>query len=155
MDLLQQIKNLLEQHNITFQLKQHLPTITSEDSARERGEPINIGAKALLIKTDDGFHLCVLPADRRMDMEKLKVIFNSKKVRMATGEELTQVTGCTKGAVPPFGNLIGVDMIVDKAQFDEEYMAFNAGSLMHSIKMKTKDYLNCINPKIEEFSIKN
>ena len=38
-------------------------------------------------------------------------------------------------------------MIVDKKLFEEEYMAFNAGSLEHSIKMKTKDYRDIIKPK--------
>ena len=154
MTLLQNIKTLLDEHKITYQEKLHAPTVTSEDSARERGEPMKIGAKALLLKADENFCLCVLPADRRMDMHKVKEILAAKKIRMATSEELEQATGCTKGAVPPFGELMGVSMLIDKAQFDEEYIAFNAGSLTHSIKMKTADYVKVVKPRMEEFSVK-
>ncbi|MBS3175712.1 hypothetical protein J4457_00565 [Candidatus Woesearchaeota archaeon] len=67
---------------------------------------------------------------------------------------MQQTTGLPKGAVPPFGNFLNIPMVVDKALFDEEYMAFNAGSLELSFKMKTKDYKTLVNPEVAEFSIR-
>lgn len=43
-------------------------------------------------------------------------------------------------ALPPFGNLFGVKTYVDEKLLQEEFVAFNAGSLTHSVKMKTSDY---------------
>ncbi|MBS3175713.1 hypothetical protein J4457_00570 [Candidatus Woesearchaeota archaeon] len=74
MEIYQKIKSLLEQNNISFQEKVHPPTHTSEDSARLRGEPLKIGAKALLLNGDKGFLLVILPADRRVDLKKLRQI---------------------------------------------------------------------------------
>ena len=147
------IINLLNQHNIDYIVKDHAPTPTSDDSARERGESKKIGAKALLFKADDNFILCILPADRQVDSKIIKSILNAKSLRMATLDELKEQTGCEKGAVPPFGSLINIQMIVDTALFEEEFMAFNAGSLTTSIKMKTEDYKKIVNPRIEVFSI--
>ncbi len=153
--LAEKIINFLEQHQITYTQKEHAPTSTSDDSARERGESKKIGAKALLFKIDNYFILTILPATRQVDSKMLKTIYRAQKIRMATLEELQTQTGCEKGAVPPFGLLLsetGIPMIVDQALFDEEYMAFNAGSLTTSIKMKTSDYEKIINPKIENFT---
>jgi len=152
MELFDKIKELLDQHQITYEVKKHAPTPTSEDSARERGEPIKIGAKAMVMKADDAFILVILPADKRIDSKKVKDIFHVKNLRFATPEELKEKTGCEKGAVPPFGDLLHLSMIVDQAIFQEEYLAFNAGSLQHSIKMKTSDYQKIVQPKIESFS---
>src|SRR3989338_1932174 len=145
--LFKNIKALLDQHGITYEEKHHVPTKTSEESAAARGEPLKIGAKALLVKAKDEFVLCIIPADKRLDTKKVKETLKSKDLRFADEEELKKVTGCVKGAVPPFGHLLGVKMIVDKTLFEEENMAFNAGSLEHSIKMKTKDYRNLTPPE--------
>ena|SRR3989338_6075046 len=152
MDLFLKIRDLLDQNIISYELKEHPPTATSEESARHRGEPLKIGAKAILLKTDDTFILAVFPADRKLDSKQLKKLLGSKKLRFATEEELQQITGCIKGAVPPFGQLFGTEMIIDEALFDEEYMAFNAGSLEQSMKMKTVDYQKLIQSRKERFT---
>jgi len=113
---------------------------------------LKIGAKALLVKTDKEFLLAVLPADRRLDTKALRTIVHSKNIRFATTEELAGLTGLVPGSVPPFGNILGIKMLVDNALFNEEYMAFNAGSLEISIKMKTGDYRKVVNPATGDFS---
>ena len=147
MELFTKIKKLLDENNVSYKEMQHEATTTSEESALAREEPLKIGAKALLVKGKNDFVLCILPADKKLDTKKVKDVMESKNLRFANEEELKEQTGCVKGAVPPFGNLLGVTMIVDKKVFEEDYMAFNAGSLEHSIKMKTKDYRTLIQPK--------
>ncbi|PIZ51654.1 hypothetical protein COY27_02975 [Candidatus Woesearchaeota archaeon CG_4_10_14_0_2_um_filter_33_13] len=139
MILFEVIKAFLNEQEVKYEIVHHKPTPTSEDSARERGESIKIGAKALLMKADQ-FLLVVIPADKRLDSKKLRGILKTKKLRFSTEDELKEITGMEKGALPPFGNLLGLRMIVDKTIFNEEWMAFNAGSLTDSIKMKTEDY---------------
>ncbi|MEK6901004.1 MAG: YbaK/EbsC family protein [Nanoarchaeota archaeon] len=150
--IFENITALLREHTLSYIVKEHPPTTTSEESAHARGEPLKIGAKALMVKSDAEFVLAVLPADRRLDTGALKKLLGTKNMRFATPEELKQVTGCDKGAVPPFGNLLGVRMIVDQALFEEEFMAFNPGSLERSIKMKTAEYQRVVQPEIGHFS---
>ncbi len=52
------IRELLRQHRVPFHEVQHEPTLTSEESAKARGEDLRTGAKA----TDDEVQLFVLPA---------------------------------------------------------------------------------------------
>ncbi len=148
--LLTRIQELLDSRHIPYELKHHPAVRTSKEAALARGESIQIGAKALLVKDDTHFVLLVLPAHLKLDTKKTKRILNSKNLRFATPEELMQMAKVEKGAVPPFGPLFGVPMIVDQRLFENEYMAFNAGSLETSIKMRTQDYKMVINPRVED-----
>lgn len=150
--IFEQITELLDNLHIQYLIKDHPPTRTSQESALHRGEPLKIGAKAMLLKTDAGFVMAVLPADRKIDSAVIKKILSAKSLRFASPEELFEITGLVPGSVPPFGALFNLPMLVDKALLEEEYMAFNAGSLEKSIKMKVKDYVDVIKPRVEEFS---
>tara|TARA_Y100000310_G_C20605730_1_gene775373 strand:- start:698 stop:1162 length:465 start_codon:yes stop_codon:yes gene_type:complete len=152
MNLFEEIKKLLNENSIEYVTYHHPPTLTSEESAKFRGVPMKIGAKAILLKLKDEYAIAVMPADRRLDYKKIKAVLQSKKVRFASVEELKAVTGCDKGALPPFGHLFSLTLIVDSRLFEEEYMAFNGGSLTDSIKMKTVDYEKLIDLKKEDIS---
>ena len=64
---LEQIRTFLNAAGVAFREAEHEPTRTSEESAAARGENLNVGAKALLLKTDGVMRLFVLPADRKLD----------------------------------------------------------------------------------------
>lgn len=151
-EIFDRVRELLENNKILYQLKVHPPAYTSEQSALYRNEPLKIGAKAMILKTDTGFIMAVLPADRKIDSAQLKEILNTKNLRFATPEELLEKTGLVPGAIPPFGSLFNLPMLIDKSLLEEEYIAFNAGSLEKSIKMKTKDYVEIVPPRVEELS---
>ena len=141
-DVLERIREALSREGVDYREISHAPTHTSEESARVRGESLAVGAKALLLKTDDSFRLFVLPADRQLDTRRIKQELKIKSSRFATGEELLELTGLAPGSVPPFGApilpfaLYG-DTAIGAAQ---DKVAFNAGSLTLSIVMKASDW---------------
>src|SRR5690242_8736550 len=130
-DVLQQIREALTQAGIVFKEMSHVPTHTSEESARVRGESLTVGAKALLLKTDDEFRLFILPADRQLDTKRIKKELKIKSTRFATSEELLELTGLVPGSVPPFGEpILPFELYGDVAIGTiEDKVAFNAGSL--------------------------
>jgi Ala-tRNA(Pro) deacylase len=139
--VLNSIRALLTAAGMTFVEKQHEPTLTSEESARARGESLSIGAKALLVKTDDRFRLLVLPADRKLDSQAVKRHFGAKKLRFADAAELLELTGLVPGSVPPFGDpILPLELWADPALDENDKIAFNAGSLTTSIVMASADY---------------
>ena len=71
-DTLEQIRQMLQAAKIEFKEVEHAPTHTSEESARARGEPLGVGAKALVLRTNETFRLFVLPADRKLDWAAVK-----------------------------------------------------------------------------------
>lgn len=139
--VLDAVRAVLEAAGVAFVEKHHEPTHTSEESARARGEPLGIGAKALVIKTDGVYRLFVLPADRRVDSQAIKRHLGVKKLRFAEPGELLELTGLVPGSVPPFGPpVLTVPLVADPALLENDKIAFNAGSLTTSIIMASVDY---------------
>jgi Ala-tRNA(Pro) deacylase len=147
------IKDWLTAQSIQFKQVRHEPTPTSEAAALARGVDLSIGGKALVLKIDDLFKLCVLSAAKKLDSGALKKHFGAKKLRFADRNELMELTGLVPGSVPPFGKpLINLELLVDKSILQNREIAFNAGSLTDSIIMSVDDYLKAANPVILEFS---
>jgi Ala-tRNA(Pro) deacylase len=131
----------LREHGVVFQLVEHAPVFTSEEAARVRGTPPEAGAKALVLRTDGATVQVVLPGNRRLDNARLRSVLGTRTVRFSTPEELLAMTGCAPGAVPPFGNLFGLPVLVDEALTRRDRIAFNAGSNSVSIVMDAADFV--------------
>jgi Ala-tRNA(Pro) deacylase len=152
--VLEKIRAWLDAGGVRYREVHHEPTRTSEESARARGESLRTGGKALLIKVDDTFRLFVLSADRKLDSAALKRRFEARKTRFATSEELAELTGLVPGAVPPFGApILPFALFADPSVFENERIAFNAGSLTDSIVMPVEDYRRVAAPEVFRFAV--
>ena len=140
-EVLARVRDFLRASGVAFVEKHHQPTFTSEQSAQARGEPLRVGAKALVVKVDEAFRIFVLPADRKLDSAAVKRHFSARKLRFANAAELLHLTGLVPGSVPPFGPpIFDLPLTADLALLDNEKVAFNAGSLTDSIIMAAADY---------------
>jgi prolyl-tRNA editing enzyme YbaK/EbsC (Cys-tRNA(Pro) deacylase) len=149
----ERIKGWLKENSMQFREIHHEPTRTSAESAKARGEDISIGGKAILLKMGESFHLFVLSGSRKLDSSKVKRYFKVKRLRFATPEELFELTGLVPGSVPPFGKPItGFELYVDESIVENDRIAFNAGTLTHSIVMNVEDYLRIATPIVFDFS---
>jgi Ala-tRNA(Pro) deacylase len=152
MGTFERLKAFLDEHKISYEYKEHEEVRTSEEAAKARGEDIKIGAKAMILKCDDRFIMFVLSSAKKIDSKKIKRLLNVDSLRFATPEEVLRLTGCIPGAVPPFANLFGLDLIVDKSILENDHMAFNAGERTKSFKILRHNYFELLNPRVEDFS---
>ncbi len=151
--VLEHIRNWLTAEGVAFREVHHGETRTSEESARARGEELRVGGKALLIKVDDTFRLFVMSAHRKLDSAAVKQKFGAKKTRFATPEELKDLTGLVPGSVPPFGSpILPFPLYVDPSVFENDRVAFNAGSLTDSVIMPVADYRRLASPEVFAFA---
>ena len=149
----QKICKYLDSENIIYKKISHEPTFTSEESAKARGEDLSLGGKAILMKVDDGFSLFVLSASKKIDSKKIKAHLRAKKIRFSTSDELFSLTSLVPGCVPPFASpIFPLTLYLDKSITLNSKIAFNAGSLTHSIVMDMTDYLNVANAEMFDFS---
>jgi len=154
MTILEAIRDWLQRESVAFREAHHEPTRTSEESARARGEEMRIGGKALLLKVDADFRLFILSADRKLDSGAIRAHFQAKKTRFASPEELMELTGLVPGSVPPFGApILSFPLYVDPSVFENQRIAFNAGSLTDSIIMPIEDYRRLANPEVFTFAV--
>jgi len=153
MSALTEILKLLDEHGIRYRHLQHEETRTSADSARVRGEPLEIGAKAIVLKIDNRFCLFVMSAALRINSRRIRDYLGARKTRFATTEELMQMTGLPPGAIPPFGRpVLDLPLFVDPSVFKNPRMAFNAGSLNDSVVISSADYRRLMKPDIFAFT---
>ncbi len=149
----ERLLQLLNADQLIFKALHHEPTLTSEDSARVRGEDISIGAKAIVMKVDKGFKIFVISAAQKIDSKKIRKYLSAKKTRFASREELLELTGLVPGSVPPFGRpIFDLDLYADSSIFENERIAFNAGSRTDSIIMKADDYRYLAVPTVFDFA---
>lgn len=145
---------LLGVHSIAYRAVHHEPTFTSEASALARGESIDVGGKAILMKVDADFKIFVLSAALKVDSKKIKEFFGAKKIRFATAEELLEKTGLVPGSLPPFGPpIFDIPLHVDPSVLANTVVAFNAGSLTDSLIIPTEEYYKAASPVVFEFAV--
>ena len=153
--LTEKIKKILTENHFEFETFEHEPVRTSEEASKIRtGYTIDQGAKAIIVrvkKPGEGkiFAMFVVQGSKKFDVQKVKEQFGLSDIRFAIEEEVLKITdGVLPGGIPPFGNLFGLKVYVDRGLLQNEKIVFNAGDKSFSIGMKTDDYVKIVNPFI-------
>jgi Ala-tRNA(Pro) deacylase len=148
----ERLERWLREAGVPFAVLAHAPAATSEEAARVRGTPLEEGAKALVVRADDRPVHVVLAAHRRVDSGRLREVLGARRLRFATPAELEALTGCPPGAVPPFGNLFGLPVLVDEELAGRERIVFNAGSRTVSVTMRAADFVRLAGARVCAFA---
>lgn len=151
-DAFNKLKSFLDKNNILYSIIDHEPVFTSQDAAKVRGSNLKMGAKALIFIADKKPILLVLSAEKHIDTKKFKSLYEIDDLRMATPEEVENITGITVGAVHPIGNLFGIPLYIDESLSENTEIIFNAGLHTRSIRMKFKDFRSLTNSIMDSFS---
>ncbi|MBW2535057.1 MAG: hypothetical protein JRI55_26430 [Deltaproteobacteria bacterium] len=138
--MLSRLRVRLDACGVAYEISDHEPVYTSEQAARVRGTPMESGAKALVCKAGDDFHLFVMPASLKLHTKAVRRALGIQRLRFATREELLELTGLTPGCVPPFGSLFGLPTRCDEKLAEQPRINFNAGDHGVSIGMNFADY---------------
>jgi len=149
------LKDFLDSNKIKYTSIIHSPAYTAQEiaaSAHISGKEL---AKTVIVKLDEKMAMAVLPASQRIDIELLKKASGADKVELATEEEFKDLfSGCDIGAMPPFGNLYGMDVYVSDALTEDEEIAFNAGTHTELIRMSYSDFERLVKPRVTKLSRK-
>ena len=149
------LKQFLDSHNIKYVSIKHSEAYTAQEIAASAHIPGKELAKTVIVKIDGNMAMAVLPAGYKVEFQLLKEAAKANKVELASEEEFKDVfPDCEIGAMPPFGNLYGLEVFVAKTLAEDNEIAFNAGSHIELIKLAYKDFENLVNPKILKFSAK-
>lgn len=147
------LTNLLRKEHIEYVTIPHASTYTARETAASANiSNINF-AKTVIVKIDGQFAMAVLPAQYKIHLGLLKRETGASQVELASEEDFENLfPECETGAMPPFGNLYGMDVYVEDSLLDDEEIAFNAGSHTELIKLSYHDFMNLVQPKILRFT---
>jgi len=147
------LKEFLDQQKIKYVCIIHSPAYTAQEvaaSAHITGKEL---AKTIIVELDGKTAMAVLPANRKIVLQDLREVTGSDEVKFASEEEFKEkFAGCETGAMPPFGNLYGMDVFLAQSLTENDEIAFNAGSHTEIIKMSFTDFELLVRPKILSFT---
>ena len=119
----------------------HEGSVTSfEQAARERGQRPAQVVRSILFQVKPGEFVMVLMAGpAQVDWKKFRQIVKRSRVRMATEEEVLEVTGYRIGTVSPFGVKNQVRMMIDASVLKEAEVSIGSGVRNMAIILKSAD----------------
>ncbi len=148
------IKDFLDENKIKYVTIKHSSAYTAQEIASIVHIPGKDLAKTVIIKINGKMAMAVLPASYKVSFEELKEFFGLREVRLAYEQEfMDKFPDCEVGAMPPFGNLYGMDIYVAESLAEDEEIAFNACSHTELIKMNFSDFERLVKPKRIRFSV--
>jgi Ala-tRNA(Pro) deacylase len=150
------MSDLLKYLNLTgvpYQIISHVPAYSAHSVALASHVPDKELAKTLLLRADEQYWMVVLRADCHLNQKWIKHALEARHVGLATEEELAVFfPDCEVGAMPPFGKLYALPVVVDRALADDDEIVFNACTHTQSVKMKFSDYQRLVLPIIAEIA---
>ena len=98
--------------------------------------------------------MAVLPASGKVDVDRLSEVSGSADVKIATEQDFRSAfPECELGAMPPFGNLYGMDVYMDERLSKDLEIVFNAGSHSELIRLAYQDFVRLVKPRIGGISL--
>jgi len=110
-------------------------------------------AKTVIVQLDGQMAMAVLPANRKVVLQDLRDITGCERVTFASEDEFKgRFPDCEIGAMPPFGNLYGMEVFVAETLSHNDEIAFNAGTHTEVIRMAYGDFERLVQPKTVSFT---
>lgn len=146
---LKKLKEFLDTHDVKYVTISHSPAYTAQEIAASAHIPGKELAKTVVVKLDERPVLVVLPASYQVDLDLLRLATGARTVELATEYEmLEEFPDCDVGAMPPFGNLFGVEVYVADSLAEDEKIAFNAGSFTELVQLPYRDFARLVEPTV-------
>lgn len=145
----QRLEQYLRAHEVPFDTLPHDHTITALDTARRAHLAKGDVAKTVMVKVDGKLAMAVMPANEWLSLEHLRQGCGAKSVSLANESEFRdRFPECEVGAMPPFGNLYGMEVYAADTLSHEHSIAFNAGNHNELVRMGWSDYERLVHPRV-------
>ena len=147
------LKEYLEDNQVKYESVSHSRAFTAQgvaESAHVSGKEL---AKCVVVRIDGRLAMAVVPAASRVDFDLLKLAAGARVVELADEKEFQdKFPECEVGAMPPFGNLYGMETYASVKLTEHPEIAFNAGSHTELIKLSFADFERLAKPKLAKIS---
>lgn len=153
--MLKRLTDFLDGQQVKYVVITHSPAYTAQEIAASVHLPGREVAKTVMVKVDGAMTMVVLPASFMVDFTHLRQAISAGKVELATEAEFRGLfPECEVGAMPPFGNLFSMKVIVDKSLTEDDEIAFNAGTHKELVKLDYKDFDRLVRPSVASFGVR-
>ncbi|MDH3444301.1 MAG: YbaK/EbsC family protein [Deltaproteobacteria bacterium] len=149
MPMLKKLKAALDEAKVHYEVFNHPLAYTAQEIAAAQHVPGKELAKVVMLLIDDSLVMGVITGNQKIELNTVKAKLEAKEARLATEDEFTsRFPECEIGAMPPFGNLFDLPVVVDPAVEKDEYIYFNAGNHAQTVHLKYQDFKEMVKPRI-------
>lgn len=147
------LKQFLDANRVKYVSIIHSAAYTAQEVAQSLHLPGRALAKVVIIELDGKMAMAVLPANRKVVVQDVRDVTGCTDVKFASEAEFkNRFPDCEVGAMPPFGNLYGMDVYVSEELARNQEIAFNAGSHVEVIRIAYADFARLVQPKVLAFT---
>jgi Ala-tRNA(Pro) deacylase len=148
------LKEFLDSHEVKYVALEHSKAFTAAEIAALAHVPGREMAKTVMVDVDGHMAMAVLPASLRVSFDQLRAAIGAQTVVLSNERDFVErFPGCEVGAMPPFGNLYGMEVYVADSLARQEEIAFNAGTHTEVIRMAWTDYERLVQPLVMDFAV--
>lgn len=147
------LRAFLDTHDIKYIVISHSPAYTAQGIAALTHIPGKELAKTVVVKIDGKLAMAVLPASVHVDLGLLNKATRAKLVELATEADFKdRFPDCETGAMPPFGNLYGLEVFADQSLALDREITFNAGTHRELVRLAWEDFAKLAKPRMIRFA---
>ena len=143
------LRDFLNKHEIRYDSVVHSPAYTAQETAARvhiKGRQL---AKTVMVLVDGRMSIAVLPASKKVDIDYFRKEIGAGSVGLAAEEEFKGIfPDCEIGAMPPFGNLYGIDVFADEGLAEDSEIAFCAGTHTELVRLPFMDFKRLVKPRM-------
>jgi Ala-tRNA(Pro) deacylase len=147
------LENYLRENQVRFEEHHHPRAVSAQEVAASEHVPGRMLAKTVMVLADGEMVMLALPAPYQVDLEKAAAALGVDEVRLAEEEEFEDsFPDCEVGAMPPFGNLYGVPVYVEKTLAEDETIVFRSGTHTETMSVSYSDFERLVEPTVAQFA---
>jgi Ala-tRNA(Pro) deacylase len=142
------LNEYLDSQGVAYVTINHSRAYTATETAASAHVPMKDMAKSVILRVDGRLAMAVLPATQMVHVRRLRKATGAEKVEIAGEQDFWRnFPECEVGAMPPFGNLYGMEVFVDTHLAEDEEIAFNAGSHTELMRLRYRDFERLTHPR--------
>lgn len=149
---LELITTFLDEEGIEYEVVAHDETLTAVALARAAGVDPGAVAKTIALRDEVRWRLAVIPASRRLDIDKAREALGATpSLRFASEHEMeAELDLFDVGAIAPLGDLVNATEVIDERLFECDRILFSGGDHTHGVLIDPHDLNQIVQPKVAD-----
>jgi Ala-tRNA(Pro) deacylase len=147
------IKNELDEKGLPYEELHHDEAFTAQAVAQKEHISGHRVAKVVVVLADDKPVQLILPASRRVALERVQALLGASHVRLASEAEIQKhFPDCEPGAMPAWRHWPGIEVLMDQSMLGQKDILFQGGTHCDAVHMGFDDWFQMVRPTVAQFS---
>ncbi|MGO4220521.1 aminoacyl-tRNA deacylase [Lysobacter sp. TAF61] len=143
------LEQFLHSNRVPYDTMTHPHAFTAQATAASAHIDQREMAKTVMVRLDGKLAMAVIPSSEWLDLASLRQVSGAREVALASESDFKdRFPECEVGAMPPFGNLYGMEVYAADTLPEDARIAFNAGNHREVMRMGWQDFERLVHPRV-------